>query len=491
MRMERSASQRIGRVRRGGGGGAAAAAARARRRRRAPRALRLAAVVMIVWHDHRNRVPCHRARRPGRARRLGVMLLLVTLIVVGVAEADPRPNVLQIMADDMGQWAMGAYGNDVIQSPTLDKLAAQGALFEQAYCNTPVCSASRASYLTGRLPSQHGVHDWIAGGNGNAPNVAVYPDTEACGKGINYTASETAFSDVLKQKGYHLGFAGKIHVGNQPFAQHGFDHWFVHQSGGGDYQTPPFVVNATATAPGRCTLIPGYISDIVATDVVEQVNMHAKDAKPWYMAMHFTAPHAPYTGPDGLARSMHPAKYTELYDNISVDNDPLPNEPVAAWQSYASGTCTDWRPRTVTCFAPFKPACRAGLPRCRACQNGSTPVITSRRKEYIKGYFGAVTAMDANIGRVIDAVEAAGLTRKTLVIFTSDHVRGPPSCRTCGPISPRCANVIMCRDIMSGTMGCAAKEMQDGPSICSTLRSRSRCYGGCQARFAQGLASRH
>ena len=317
---------------------------------------------------------------------------------------------------------MGAYGNKVIQTPTLDKLAAEGALFEQAFCNTPVCSASRASYLTGRLPSQHGVHDWIAGGNGNAPNVAVYPETEPCGTGINYTASETAFSDALKSKGFHLGFSGKIHVGNQPLAQHGFEHWFVHQlqSGGGDYQTPPFVVNATATSPGQCTLIPGYISDIVASDVVEQVNVHAKDSKPWYMAMHFTAPHAPYTGPDGLARSMHPAKYTELYDSISVQEDPLPNQPVAAWQSFASGSCTDWRPQTVTCFAPSSPACRAGLPGCAACTNGSA-VTTSARKEYIKGYFGAVSAMDANIGRVVDTVEAAGLTRKTLFIFTSDH----------------------------------------------------------------------
>ena len=64
----------------------------------------------------------------------------------------------------------------------------------------------------------------------------------------------------------------------------------------GDYNNPPFVVNGTATTAGKCTLMPGYISDIVASDVVEQVNTHAADQTPWYMAMHFTAPHAPYTG---------------------------------------------------------------------------------------------------------------------------------------------------------------------------------------------------
>ena len=334
-------------------------------------------------------VPNTDTQRQGEgAMRRPHVALLVAFGSAGGTLADPRPNIIQIMvsppagsvrsptttatppplpelllrqADDMGQWAMGAYGNKVIHTPTLDRLAAEGTLFEQAFCNTPVCSASRTSYLTGRLPSQHGVHDWIAGGNGNAPNVVIYPETEACGEGINYTASETTYSDVLKSQGYHLGFTGKIHIGNQPFAQHGFDHWFVHQSGGGDYNNPPFVVNGTVEAAGKCTLIPGYISDIIATDVVEQVNTHAADAKPWYMAMHFTAPHAPYTGPGGLARTMHPAKFTELYDHISESSDPLPNQDVAKWQAYASGTCTDWTPKTL---------------------NGT---LTSTRKEYIKG----------------------------------------------------------------------------------------------------------
>jgi hypothetical protein len=104
----------------------------------------------------------------------GQMALLLGLLVRGaVAAAAPRTNVLFVVVDNFRP-AMGAYGNKVIQTPTLDKLAAEGALFEQAFCNTPVCSASRASYLTGRLPSQHGVHDWIAGGNGNAPNVVTY-----------------------------------------------------------------------------------------------------------------------------------------------------------------------------------------------------------------------------------------------------------------------------------------------------------------------------
>ncbi|SVD79663.1 uncharacterized protein METZ01_LOCUS432517, partial [marine metagenome] len=70
-------------------------------------------------------------------------------------------NVLFILTDDQGPWAMGCAGNDEIRTPHLDRLAASGARFSHFFCSSPVCSPSRASFLTGRIPSQHGVHDWI------------------------------------------------------------------------------------------------------------------------------------------------------------------------------------------------------------------------------------------------------------------------------------------------------------------------------------------
>ena len=83
---------------------------------------------------------------------------------------DDRPNkrptnVLFILTDDQAVWAAGCYGNDEIRTPNLDRLAGTGTRFESFFVATPVCSPSRATLLTGRIPSQHGVHDWIRGGN--------------------------------------------------------------------------------------------------------------------------------------------------------------------------------------------------------------------------------------------------------------------------------------------------------------------------------------
>ncbi len=75
------------------------------------------------------------------------------------------PNILIIMSDDQGPWAMGCAGTPELLTPRLDQLATQGIRFDNFFCASPVCSPARASFLTGRIPSQHGIHDWIKSGN--------------------------------------------------------------------------------------------------------------------------------------------------------------------------------------------------------------------------------------------------------------------------------------------------------------------------------------
>jgi len=200
----------------------------------------------------------------------------------------------QIMADDMGQWAAYKDQNPEIIHPTLDKLIAEGTSFENSMCNTPVCSASRASWLTSRFPSQHNVHDWIAKGNGCPPDAP----------GLNYTEGEVYTSDVLvKDGGYVAGFSGKIHLGNQVRPQHSFspDHWYVHQSGGGDYNDAPLVVD------GQCVNVPGYVTYVFANNTIDSLRSYSarqradvaagRAATPFVHHLHFTAPHAPVSRP--------------------------------------------------------------------------------------------------------------------------------------------------------------------------------------------------
>lgn len=107
-----------------------------------------------------------------------------------------KPNIVFIMSDDQGIWSLGCYGNEEIKTPNLDKLAEKGIKFDEFYCTSPVCSPARASLLTGKIPSQHGIHDWIREGNIERP--------------IEYLEDEIAYTDVLAENGYVCGISGKV-----------------------------------------------------------------------------------------------------------------------------------------------------------------------------------------------------------------------------------------------------------------------------------------
>ncbi len=305
-------------------------------------------------------------------RILGLFLicLLISSASAHGNSAGRRPNVLFVLADDMGQWAAGTYGNPEIITPNIDRLAEEGLKFTNAFCNTPVCSASRSSYFTGRLPSQHGVHDWINKGNG------------CTDEGIDYTYHELTYTDILAKGNYTCGISGKYHLGDQQKEQHHFTHWFVHQRGGGSYIEPPMVRDF------QCVTYKDYVTDLITDDAIEFLTNYTKrgSTDPFYLSVHYTAPHSPYFGEDGLAENMHPKEIVRLYDNASFVS--CPQEPK---NPYAYG----W--------------------------NGGLTTSCLGNRECLKGYYAAVTAMDLNIGRMLNTMKVLGLDDNTLVVFSSDH----------------------------------------------------------------------
>ena len=275
-------------------------------------------------------------------------------------------NVLFMLTDDQGVWAAGCYGNPEIRTPNMDRLAESGMRFNNFFCASPVCSAARASLLTGRIPSQHGVHDWVRGGNMSAdalPAGLNYEYAEA----ITYLRDERSYTDVMAQGGYTCGFSGKWHCGDSQRPQMGFKHWFAHPQQGVSYYTDALMV-----LDGRLVQTKGYFSDVITDDAIDFITANAEH--PFYLSLHYTAPHAPW--------NCHPRDIVDSYDDCPFES--CPQEPRHPWA------------------------------RLHTKEH-----LGSR--ESLKGYFAAVTAMDMNVGRLLRHLEETGLRDNTLIIFTSDN----------------------------------------------------------------------
>ncbi len=218
--------------------------------------------------------------------------------------AASRPNVVMFMTDDHGAWATGTYGCAEIQTPNIDALAAGGAKFTRAFACTPVCSPSRMTYLTGTIPSRHGVQDWLVPEDSSGPTSR------------NWYAGFTPYSEILKQSGYSLGMCGKWHMGNDDKAQAGFDYWATIPGGGGPYKDPTFVVN------GETRAMKGFKTDLV-TDFALDFLSHQTAEKPFYLLIPFYAPHTPY--------DYQPDEYRKPYDGGAFSC--FPRTPMNPWQN--------------------------------------------------------------------------------------------------------------------------------------------------------------
>lgn len=286
-----------------------------------------------------------------------------------------HPNILFVLADDMGSWAMRCAGNSDIHTPNLDRLAAGGVRFENFFCVSPVCSPARASLLTGRLPSAHGVHDWIRSGSvdksalGPLVDDPYYADEHVA---IRYLDGQPCYTDLLAAAGYDCALCGKWHLGDSLVLQHGFSRWFTIGRGGCLYYKPDIVED------GAISLSDEYVTDVITGKAIEYLNDMSKSEAPFYLSVHYTAPHSPWD------EDQHPAEIYDLYRDCEFLATPdLPIHPD---------------------------------------QVSSAPFGTGdERKRLLRGYYAAVTAMDRGIGQLLDELERLGQAERTLVCFTSDN----------------------------------------------------------------------
>lgn len=317
-----------------------------------------------------------------------------------------KTNIIMILSDDQGCWSLGSYGNPEIRTPVLDQMAEEGVRFENFFCTSPVCSPARASILTGKMPSQHGVIDWLGGGaihkadyhgfkidyNHSIPYLADpeasrsrqvdgkvgFEETLSYQKYMNfergpvsYMKDHLCYTEVLEENGYTCGLAGKWHLGNSYEAQKGFSYWEVIARGGTNYMLAEFIRD------GRPVIEERYATDVITDDALRFLEDNRE--KPFYLSIHYTAPHDPWLKED------QPEDIWSMYDDC--DFSYIPNPPTHPWQA-------------------------AGRTK---------PRDEAQRREYVQGYYTCVTAMDRNIGKIMDYLKEHNLTENTMVIFLADN----------------------------------------------------------------------
>lgn len=271
---------------------------------------------------------------------------------------NARPNVIVIMTDDQGWWSMPNRMPE-LHMPNLDRLMADGLELTKFYCASPVCSPARASLLTGRIPSAHGVHDWIVGDR----DPQSWPD--------EYLSGQPSTPEILDRAGYQCWMSGKWHLGDASRPAPGFSRWYAHRYGGGPYVNAPVWRDDEAVDERR------YITHAITEEALGFIREREPET-PFYLQVNYTAPHDPWL--EG-----HPDEYTSLYQDS--DFPSVPREPRHDWTLGSDA---------------FDAAYRDPHP-------------------HLVGYCAALSAVDNGLGKILNLLEEEGLRDDTVVMFLSDN----------------------------------------------------------------------
>ncbi len=239
--------------------------------------------------------------------RASSFLIALLLIFVTGKLQSAQPNVVILLADDLGYKDVSCYGGPV-KTPAIDSLAEAGIRFSDFYSGCAVCSPSRATLLTGRHHIRTGVYSWI-----HDPSQKSH-----------LLKREVTLAEVLKGAGYETAHVGKWHLGlpskkyDKPTPdQHGFDYWFATWNNASPSHKDPnnFIRNGKAVGP-----LKGYSCQIVVDEALQWLDRHRSKEKPFYLNVWFHEPHAPIAAPDSIVKT-----YGKQNDRAAIYSGTIDN----------------------------------------------------------------------------------------------------------------------------------------------------------------------
>lgn len=286
---------------------------------------------------------------------------------------EKRPNIIFIMSDDHAAHAMSCYSSHVNKTPNIDRIAEEGMRFDRCFCTNSICTPSRAAILTGLYNHVNGVRTLADRFDGRQPT----------------------FPKMLQAAGYQTAMVGKWHLGHGGHSDPtGFDYWNVLPEQG-DYHNPEMI------DMGERKVYKGYVTEILTDLSLQWLGSRDKD-KPFLLMCHHKAPHRPWD-PD--------PKYADLYEDVELP------EPETFWDDYHN--------RAEAASAAVM---RVDRDLNERDVKGKPPkgLTDNERKQwmyqrYMKDYLRCVASIDDNVGRLLDYLDAEGLTENTMVVYTSDQ----------------------------------------------------------------------
>jgi arylsulfatase A-like enzyme len=353
-------------------------------------------------------------------KKINLITKLLVLLAIGAInyscnKMPEQPNILFIMADDHGYQAISSYGDKLIQTPNIDRIADEGVLFNNAFVCNSICGPSRACILTGKFSHKNGFMN-----NGN-----------------HFDGSQQTFPKLLQKKGYVTAIVGKWHLRSEPT---GFDFWNI-LPGQGHYYNPNFI------KMGKDTVYNGYVTDITTDLALEWLNQNLpkNSGKPFCLMLHQKAPHRNWMPPQEYLTEFNdrkfepPANFFDDYEgrkalqitNITVHDqfniqydakvpcDECPTHPVnhwceKEWENEFSRLDQEQRKNWDEAFQQEYDAFD---------YNSMSNEELSKWKfqRYMEDYLRCIKSVDDNVGRILDYLDNNGLTKNTIVVYTSDQ----------------------------------------------------------------------
>jgi arylsulfatase A-like enzyme len=304
---------------------------------------------------------------------------LCLLTAHGASADPPRPNVLFIVSDDLNN-LLGSYGDPLAKTPNLDRLAARGVQFNRAYCQAPICGASRNSMLTGLYPNSTGIL-----GNGQIFRQTI--------------PAQVSLPQAFRHAGYFAARLGKMYHYGVPNAVGTDGH---DDPASWELEMNPAGVDRLEEHPKIFSLIPGQFGGTLSwyasprSDAYHTDGILARDAewvlersaqrreRPFFLAVGFFRPHTPYVAPRPYF-DLYPEHMMPLVQGVEEDQKDIP----------------------AAALASYKPE--------------QDKLTDDLRRKAVQAYYASISFMDAQVGRVIGTLDRLGLADNTIIVFTSDH----------------------------------------------------------------------